>query len=242
MQPYFFPYLGYWQLLAAVDKFVLLDDVNYINRGWISRNRVAVDGHPIWLTIPLQGASQNRLICDIEIVPDNRWKEKMLRMLSIAYVNAPGSENALPLFSHWLQGAKGNLSAALHESLKQVATTLGISTTIVPSSSIYPKNGMKGQDRILDICRREGANIYINPPGGQEIYDVEVFRLAGIELLFLQPDLHAGQLRSGANDGTVLSIIDSMMLNPLSTLAAATKQFDLQPARPKFTQAMELAR
>lgn len=242
MQPYLFPYMGYWQLLAAVDKFILLDDVNYINRGWINRNRIAVGGRPTWLTVPLQNASQNRLICDINIVPDNRWKETMLRMVSTAYAKAPESANVLALFNHWLQGASGNLSAALYESIKQVAATLGIGTTIVPSSRIYPKNGLKGQDRILDICLREGASIYVNPPGGQEIYDAQVFQRADIELLFLQPDLHVGQLRTGANDGTVLSILDLMMHNPPNTLAAAIKQYDLQSAQPRLMQPVELAR
>lgn len=230
MQPYLFPYLGYWQLLAAADKFVLLDDVNYINGGWINRNRVAVDGRPVWLTVPLQGASQNRLICDIDIVPDNGWKEKMLRMLSESYAHAPESETALALFEQWLAHADGNLAAALHLNLTKVAEALGITTSIVPSSRIYPKDDLKGQYRILDICKREGAAIYVNPPGGRELYDKEVFRQAGIELMFLQPELHKEKLRSGTKDGIALSILDSMMHNPIIALAGAVKHHSLYAA------------
>lgn len=230
MQPYLFPYLGYWQLLAAVDKLVLLDDVNYINRGWINRNRVAVNAQPAWLTLPLQGASQNRLICDIDIAADDGWKGKMRRMLAEAYARAPESKAVLALFEQWLAAANGNLSAALYTGLGEVARYLGVTTEIVPSSRVYPKNGLKGEARILDICRREGADVYVNLPGGRDLYDAKAFREAGIELQFLQPDLHAGALQSGVRDGSVLSILDSMMYNPQDKLAAVVTRFELQAA------------
>lgn len=230
MQPYFFPYLGYWQLLASVDKLILLDDVNYIQRGWINRNRIAINGQPAWLTVPLQGASQNRMICDIDILPDNGWKQKMQRTLATSYAHAPMAQTIQVLFEQWLASANGNLSTALHAGLIQIATLLGITTTIVPSSRAYAKDGLKGQQRILDICRREGASIYINPPGGREIYDAELFRQAGIELMFLQPDLHSEQLCSGVLDGAILSILDTLMHNPVESVAAAISSFELQPA------------
>lgn len=230
MQPYLFPYLGYWQLLAAVDKLVLLDDVNYINRGWINRNRVAVNGMPSWLTLPLQGASQNRLICDIDIAADDGWREKMRRTVGITYARAPQAEAALALFECWLAGAQGNLSAALYRAIGEVARYLGLEPEIVPSSRIYPKQGLKGEARILDICRREQAAVYVNLPGGRELYDTVAFAREGIALSFLQPDLHVGQLRSGAADGTVLSILDSMMYNPKEALSAAVGRFELQAA------------
>lgn len=230
MQPYFFPYLGYWQLLAAVDTFVILDDVNYINRGWINRNRIAINGEPSWLTVPLQGASQNKYICDIDIAPDDGWKKRLQRSLTTAYAKAPHSANVLALFEQWLAHADGNLSTALHHSITQVAEKLDLHTTIIPSSRIYPKGELKGAERILDICKREGAAVYVNPPGGKELYDAAMFRAAGIELQFLQPDLHQDELRSGASDGSVLSILDSMMHNSAEELAEAAKRFGLSKA------------
>ena len=230
MQPYLFPYLGYWQLLASVDTFVVLDDVNFINRGWINRNRIAINGESSWLTVPLNGASQNKLICDIDIAADDGWKKRLQRTLSTAYAKAPQSATVLPLFEQWLTHADGNLSAALHLSLTQVANALGITTSIIPSSRIYPKHELKGQDRILDICKHLGADIYVNPPGGRELYDKDNFRQAGIELVFLQPDLHREQLRTGAADGTVLSILDSMMHNSAEALGDAVKHFELHTA------------
>jgi hypothetical protein len=230
MQPYFFPYLGYWQLLASVDTFVILDDVNYINRGWINRNRIAINGEPSWLTVPLQGASQNKYICDIAIAPDDGWKKRLHRTLATAYAKAPHSASALALFEQWLGQAEGDLSAALHRSITQVAEALTIKTTIIPSSRIYPKDDLKGADRILDICKREGASVYVNPPGGKELYDAAMFRDAGIELQFLQPDLHQDELHSGASDGSVLSILDSMMHNSVEGLAGAVQRFELSRA------------
>jgi WbqC-like protein family len=230
MQPYLFPYLGYWQLLAAVDKFVVLDDVNFINRGWINRNRVTVNGKPAWMTVPLVGASQNRLINEINVAPDDGWKKKMERMVTEAYAQAPQAQAVLPLFNRWLEAASGSLSRTLYESIEVIAAYLKIATTIIPSSSVYPKDKMKGQYRILDICQREGATTYVNPPGGKNLYDSDLFRRAGIELLFLQPNLHEGLLRSGADDGTVLSILDHMFYNPRGTLIGAVTSFDLKAA------------
>src|SRR4051812_7809722 len=99
MQPYFVPYLGYFQLLAAVDKIVLLDDVNFINGGWINRNRIRVNGQPHWLTLPLAQASQNRLINEINIVDDPAWKRKAVRTLELTYQEAPFVDQILPFFS-----------------------------------------------------------------------------------------------------------------------------------------------
>ena len=78
MQPYFLPYIGYWQLIRAVDTFVILDDVNYINRGWINRNRISIRGEPCWMTLPLVGASQNKLISEINLLPDDGWKSRLV--------------------------------------------------------------------------------------------------------------------------------------------------------------------
>ena len=227
MQPYLFPYIGYWQLIASVDQFIILDDVNYINRGWINRNRLAVHGKPAWMTLPLTGASQNKLICDIEIAPDNGWKNKTRHMINSAYGKAPEADTVFPLLENWLTEANNNLSLTLYKSLKNTLSFLDIKTTIIPTSSIYPKDGLKGQHRILDICKRECADVYVNLPGGLGIYDAELFRQEGIELQFLQPNLHAKSLMTGADDGSVLSIIDHMMHNPRKTLIEAVAEYSI---------------
>jgi hypothetical protein len=212
MQPYFVPYLGYFQLMATVNKFVLLDDVNYINRGWINRNRISLDGKQVWLTVPLAGASQNRLIHEIDIFADPGWKSRQAKLVAQAFAKAPYGAIARELHHRWLNRAEGRLSAFLYETLCDISRYLGIDTEIVPSSTVYPKNGLNAHHRILDICRREGADVYVNPPGGVDLYDKHIFAASGIHVVFLQPDLHPDTLRNGGNDA-FLSMLELIAYN-----------------------------
>lgn len=232
MQPYFLPYIGYFQLMAAADRFVFLDDVNYINRGWINRNRLRTPQGPAWFTLPLIGASQNRLICELDIKPDDGWKRSLERTISTTYSKAPCYAEVFPLFQSFLAAATGNLAQFLSQNLQEVAAWLGLATQFVPSSSIYPKGDLKGQQRILDICLREGAGTYINPPGGRELYDAPIFTAAGVELQFLKPELKNLQLGSVGDDGPVLSILDLMMYNSQELLRQAASTFQVETACP----------
>lgn len=221
MQPYFLPYIGYFQLMSAVDKFVLLDDVNFITRGWINRNRIAVNGEPYWLTLPLAKASQNRLINEIELADDPSWKRKTLRTVELSYHRAPHSREVLPLFSDIVNEAKGSLSVFLFRQLQRMADYVGIKVQIIATSTVYPKEGQAGQERIIDICRREGATSYANLPGGRELYDPASFAAAGIELLFLDPNFEALTLHHSGQEGPFLSILDLVMLNSAATVRDA---------------------
>lgn len=225
MQPYFLPYLGYFQLLAAVDRFVLLDDVNYITRGWIPRNRIWRLGKPSWLTIPLVGASQNRFIQDLEILPDDGWKEKMRRKVMDAYAGAPQFCAVMPVFSEIVADASGNLSWFLERTLSRVNEFIGIKTTLVTASALHPREGLKGQERILEICRREGASVYVNLPGGRALYDSAPFENAGVLLRFLGSP--QADLRCSGDEGPVLSILDLLMLNPPDLVLAAIRNYQL---------------
>jgi hypothetical protein len=227
MQPYFIPYIGYFQLMAAVDKFVILDDVNFINRGWINRNRIPVNGRAHWLTVPLVKASQNRLINEIYIVEDDGWKDKMLRTVEASYTAAPFAETILSLFSQVLASAEGRLSTFLFRTLTQVAAYIGTNVCMEETSAIYPKEARKGQHRILDICVREGATCYVNPPGGRELYNPELFASAGVKLQFLDANLGELPLRYSGQEGPCFSILDLMMLNSQNALKKAVGGFRL---------------
>jgi hypothetical protein len=227
MQPYFLPHLGYFQLMSAVDKIALLDDANYINGGWVNRNRIAVQGEPQWLTLPLAKASQNRRINEIEIVDDPAWKRKIIRTVELSYQSAPLAGQVLPLLSEMLQEARGSLSAFLFYQLQRLADYIGISTQIEQTSVKYPRDALTGQRRILDICVREGASTYVNPPGGRGLYDAEVFAAAGVELLFLDLNFSAIKLRHSGQEGPCLSILDLLMLNPVTAIREATEMFRL---------------
>jgi len=227
MQPYFLPYIGYFQLISAVDRFVLLDDVSFINRGWINRNRIAVNGEPHWLTLPLMKASQNRLINEIEIADDPLWKRKMMRTIELSYGSAPFAGQILPLLSEMLEEAQGSLSTFLFRQLQRLVGYIGIPTQIEQTSAIHPKEALTGQRRILDVCVREGASTYVNPAGGRNLYDTELFASAGIELLFLDPNLPALTLRHSGQEGPCLSILDLLMLNSGAAIREATVTFRL---------------
>jgi hypothetical protein len=228
MQPYFLPYIGYFQLIAAVDRIVLLDDVNFINRGWINRNRLRTPQGPAWFTLPLVGASQNRLICDLDIKPDDGWKRSLAHTISTTYSKAPYFEVVFPLFQVFLSAATGNLSQFLSRNLTELASWLGLKTQFVPSSCIHPKGELKGQHRILDICLREGADSYVNPPGGRELYDAQVFSSAGVHLQFLRPELQTLPLSFDGEEEPVLSILDLMMFNSQESLRQAADIFHLE--------------
>lgn len=222
MQPYFLPYIGYFQLIAAVDRMVLLDDVNYINRGWINRNRLPINDKPAWFTLPLVGASQNRLINEIDILPDDGWKSRIIGTVSSVYRETPQFERIMPIFEALISNASGNLAAFLHHSIETICALIGLRTEILPTSSVHPKNGMKGQDRILDLCRRERATTYVNLPGGRDLYDVSLFAENSIDLCFLRPAFGTLQLKHSIEEGPVLSILDLLMQNePVAVLNAA---------------------
>lgn len=212
MQPYFFPYLGYFQLIASVEKFVLLDDVNYITRGWINRNRIMVNGTVHTFTIPLKKASQNKLVCDIELSDSIEWQSKLMRTIQMAYARAPYYSTTLQLLKEIIFFQTAKLDVYLRHSINLLTEYLSIETHVVESSRIYQNSKLRGQDRIVDICVQEGASAYLNPIGGKALYNSEIFQSRGISLQFIEP-------RSFPNSGNTperpksLSIIDVLMFN-----------------------------
>ncbi|HWB63229.1 MAG TPA: WbqC family protein [Chitinophagales bacterium] len=226
MQPYLFPYIGYFQLIDSVDKFVLFDDVNYINKGWINRNRILVNGNAFLFTVPLLGASQNKLINEIELEPGDKWRGKLLKTITGSYSKAPYYRDALPIIEEIIFNAEKNLSVFLYHSIIRLTSYLGIKTEIVPSSSIYPNQELKGEDRILDICVRETADTYVNPIGGTELYSKEKFSGKGINLFFVKT--HEITYKQFDKPFVPwLSVIDLMMFCSKEELAGALANREL---------------
>ena len=185
MQPYFLPYIGYFQLIKAVDTFVLYDDVNYINKGWINRNNILVNGKAFMFTIPLKDASQNKLINQIELSDDPKWRTKLLQTVGQSYKKAPNFNVVYPILERVLNGASVRVCDLIFESIQEINQYLGITTTIVRSSEIYQNQNLKAQDRIIDICGQENAQLYINPIGGQALYDQAAFKKHQMTLRFI---------------------------------------------------------
>jgi len=226
MQPYIFPYIGYYQLINAVDKFVIYDDVNYINRGWINRNNILVNGKGYLFTIPLQDASQNRLINAIEIAVDEAWKKKFLRTVEQSYKKAPYYNDVCPIITATVYSTATHVCEFSSLSLRAVMEYLEIPVEFVSSSSIYNNRELKGQDRILDICMKENSDHYINPIGGMEIYSEELFQKAGIKLNFIQ--CKPITYRQFNNEFVShLSIIDVLMFNDKEAVTDMLQSYEL---------------
>jgi len=226
MQPYFLPYIGYFQLISAVDKFVVFDDVCYINRGWINRNRMLINGEPAFFTVPLCNSSQNKIISNIQILSDERWRNKMLQSFRHSYSKACSFKQTYELLENIIHFPSIDLNAFLLNSLQTLVTYLEIKTDIIPSSAKYENSHLKGQDRILDICHREQAESYFNPIGGIELYNHDVFQVNQINLAFLK-SREFTYLQGKHVHQPWLSIIDIMMFNSKDAVKGFLSQYDL---------------
>jgi hypothetical protein len=212
MQPYIFPYIGYFQLINTVDKFVFLDDVNFINKGWINRNFIQNKGDKILFTIPLKGASQNELIKDIPVSEEGNWRKKLLATIALSYKKAPYYEERFTLIESIINTQNVTIADYAKNSIMQISAALKLKAEFIRSSSIFEKIN-SGEDRILDICVKLGATTYINPQGGTELYNKEKFNQKSIALNFL----FSGQVNYNQNHAKDfvphLSIIDVLMYN-----------------------------
>lgn len=212
MQPYFLPYIGYWQLMNLVDIYVVYDDVNYINRGWINRNRIMVNGKPQYINLLLSEASQNKLINEIELADNIENFKKIFRTLQLNYSKAPYYKEVCNMLQKILSSYHTNLSLFLYEQLKYLAEYMEINTQIVLSSSVKKNDNLRGQDKILDICRSLNATEYYNAIGGQSLYSKEIFEENNIQLYFLQTDT-IKYLQGNNTFESNLSILDVLMYN-----------------------------
>ena len=213
MQPYFFPYIGYFQLVNAVDKFVFYDDVNYINRGWINRNKVLLNDKDHLITVPLAGASQNRKICEIET---HSKQDKLLKKLSHAYHKAPYYKQVWPLVESIINYPTNKINILAAQSVIMVCNYLQINTLFEFSSLDYYNTGQLAKaERLIEICKINNATTYVNAIGGESLYNKEYFSNKGIKLLFLKPgNIEYKQFH---NDFVGhLSIIDVLMFNSIS--------------------------
>ena len=230
MQPYLFPYVGYFSLIKAVDLFVLYNDVNFIKQGWINRNNLLANGQTQRFTVPLRNASSFSLIRDTEI-NDTRYpwfKEKMYKTLEQHYHKAPFYKKVLMMVSGVFE--EGNrykyISELAIESIRGVCWYLDIDTELVESFERYDNEELKREKRVINICEKENADQYINMIGGKELYSKEEFKENNIELKFLKPrEIQYKQF----NNLFVpwLSIIDVLMLNSPEETNRILKEYDL---------------
>lgn len=214
MQPYFLPYIGYFQLINAVDKFVVYDNIQFTKKGWINRNRILVNGKDEYFTLPLKRDSdylnidQRKLA---ETFPAERIK--MLRKIHASYHKAPYFKTIFPLIEFIFNTQDDNLFSFIFHSLKSVCDHLEMKTEFIISSTVSIDHSLRSEEKVIAISKALNADRYINPVGGQELYSKENFRQKDIELNFIKSA--PVNYRQFANEFIPwLSVIDVMMFNP----------------------------
>ena len=213
MQPYFLPYIGYFQLIAAVDIFVVYDRIKYTKKGWINRNRLLRDGADATFSLPLKSDSDALDIVDRRLAA-NFDRRGLLNQFRGAYARAPQFDQCFPLLERIVRFEDDNLFAYLHHSIVEICAHLGLRTGIRVSSTIDVEAPLKGQDKVLSLCRALQADTYINPSGGTELYSREAFADQGVSLRFLRA-LPSEYAQFGKPFVPWLSIVDVLMFNPL---------------------------
>lgn len=218
MQPYLFPFIGYFQLINAVDEFIIYDNIQFTKKGWINRNRILVNGTDEYITIPLKKDSDFLDIKDRYL--SQEWellRKKLLNRIKESYQKAPQFDLIIPVIEKIVMYEDGNLFQFIFHSLKQLNSFLEIKTPLVISSTISIDHSLKAEKKVIALCKARSASNYINPIGGTELYTKEEFKNQGLELHFLKANnIIYPQFK---NDFVpFLSIIDVMMFNSKETV------------------------
>lgn len=227
MQPYFFPYIGYFQLLHAVDKFVVYDNIEFTKKGWIHRNRILVNGADTYISLMLKKDSDYLNVRERVLSEDfEKEKERIIRRIEGAYKKAPFLAETISLIREIIRYEDKNLFSYIYHSIDRMRDHLDIATELVISSNVSINHDLKGKDKVISICRKLGASDYINPIGGVELYKTEEFTNNKIDLSFLRSrEIRYKQFNSEFVPW--LSIIDVLMFNGKEGTKQMLDQCDL---------------
>jgi hypothetical protein len=232
MQPYFLPYIGYWQLMNAVDKFLVDDNLQFMKAGWINRNRILLNGKAFFITIPLKDGSNSSSyslnICE-RFVSDRYFDkdvDKFLRTIRAAYGKAPYFNKAMPIIERCFLCEDKNLSKFIFNSIQVISEYLEINSEIIFSPHLEMDPSLKGQERVIDICKKFSATLYINAIGGLELYDSKLFESNGIKLKFLKSKI--SEYKQFSNEFVPnLSIVDVIMFNSKDEIKKMLDMYEL---------------
>lgn len=227
MQPYFIPYIGYWQLINAVDEFIVYDNIQYSKKGWINRNRILDRDKFELITLPLKKDSdyldvKDRLLSDTW----SKDKVKVLNKLNNAYKKAPFFDDTFLLFENLINHESKNLFNYIFNSINTISKHLDIKTKLIISSTVSINHDLKSAEKVIELCKFEKANTYINPIGGVELYSKDHFLENNIELRFLKSDPIS--YHQFDNEFVPwLSIIDVMMFNSVEEIKCLLQKYTL---------------
>jgi hypothetical protein len=227
MQPYFLPYIGYWQLINSADQFVVYDNIKFTKKGWFNRNRILETNHDRLFTIPIKKAS-DYLPVNKRYLSDDSDKEilRTLRIIEANYKKAPHFLEAYPVIKGCFLFPDRNLFEYIFNSIKIICEYLTIKTKIITSSTIDIDHSHKGEKKVIAICKNLSTTIYINSAGGTELYGRDEFSDSGLDLKFLKPK-NIEYKQFGPNFVSWLSIIDVMMFNDKNTIKRMLDEYEL---------------
>ncbi|MDF0718778.1 WbqC family protein [Kaistella sp. PBT33-4] len=227
MQPYFFPYIGYFQMINAVDVFVFYDDVNFIKKGWVNRNNFLLNGRGKLFTIPLKDASQNKMINEVKTILESPDVSKILETIKQNYKKAPFFQGVFPVIERVFRLQNSTIGDLAMVSIQVVNEYLGITTVLQRSSMEFADTkGLERAERLIAICKQVGAETYINAIGGQELYSKEYFASKGIDLKFIKSE-PLDYKQFDHEFVPWLSIIDVMMFNSVEDIRKMLKYYTL---------------
>lgn len=229
MQPYFFPYIGYFTLIKHSDVFVVFDTAQYIRRGWVHRNRIiGSSGEPVYVNASILKAPQSTPIHQIELNSTSKWKQEFYKKMEVYKTVAPHYPEVYQLMEDCLNRPVSSLSDLNVYALKEISNYLGISQNITRLSELEVefKDVQEPDDWGLEVSQYYGVDTYINAPGGQEFYNKEKYKKKGIEMFFYKTKLTPyDQKLSGFQPG--LSIIDVMMFNTKQEIHQMIDDFEV---------------
>lgn len=221
MQPYFLPYVGYFQLIGAVDTFVVYDNIKYTKKGWINRNRMLLNGKDVMFSLPLKNDSDSLHVRE-RLLSTDFDREKLINQLSGAYRKAPFYADTFPFIESLIRFTDNNLFNYIHNSITKICAHLGLSTEIRTSSSLPIDHELRSQEKVIAICNALGAGTYINAIGGMELYSREAFKERNIKLSFLKSNI-LEYSQFGGEFVPWLSIVDVLMFNERNKVREITR-------------------
>ena len=226
-QPYFLPYIEYFQLINLGDIFIIADDFNYPKGDWINRNRLLLNGERFIFTLNLEGASQNKLINEI-YVSDNQ--PKILKTIETAYKKAPFFQIVFPMIEKMIKYEDRNLARFNINSIRMITDYLNIGTKFLISSDIKEKDPeLRSQARIINFCTILKATEYVNMQiVGKQIYDKETFKKNGIDFYYIGQRPIVYKQFDSHSFAHNLSILDVMMFNPVDEIKKMLLEYDLE--------------
>jgi len=223
MQPYLFPYIGYFQLIYAADLFLIYDDVAYIKQGYINRNSILSPNGATRFTVPVPGASSNKLISELAFSED---VAKVLRTIEQSYSKAPHFEEVFPMIRGALELDDRSISSVCQKSFEDIFSYLGLEKQLKKTSELEYDRSASARDRLIALCHQFGADCYINAPGGRKLYAKQDFAEKGIDLKFVD-SLPVEYSQGSAEFVPNLSIIDVLMHCPPEEVKRLLSRYEL---------------